>query len=409
MTQEPDRKEKNFLLTTLALGHLANDWVAGTIWLIAPAVAASMGLGPAEVGLILAVNGMGAGLTYIPAGIAADRITRHGTLLLITFWWVALGYFSATLATGFWAVTLLFAFGVMGDAFWHPVATGVLVKRLPQKKAQVLGIHAMGGSIGAEVLGPLSAGFLLGYFDWRTSMQILVLPAVIMGIVFIPIAKRIGMVSQRRISRLDLKYLLRRWSSRKGAGLVAMMVLYNMSFFAMLSMTPLSLQTEHGLKPFESGAVFAAILLVGTLFQPFTGHLSDRVGRKPVILAILAIAGIFSALAAVSSGLLMFVAMLVVSATLLMAVRPVVLASAVEFSGESESTTLGIVFAVLDGVGALGALLAGFVGELGLSLAYVLAAALALLATLQTALIAFPRFHEEPLLSHPIRRCRKIS
>lgn len=88
----------------------------------------------------------------------------------------------------------------------------------------------------------------------------------------------------------------------------------------------------------------------------------------------------------------MFVAMLVVSATLLMAVRPVVLASAVEFSGESESTTLGIVFAVLDGVGALGALLAGFVGELGLSLAYVLAAALALLATLQTALIAFPPF-----------------
>ena len=148
MTREQrEKKEQNFLLATMFMGHLTNDWVGGTIWLIAPAVVASMGLGPAEVGLLLAVNGIGAGLTYIPAGIAADRMPHQGRLLLVTFWWVAIGYFSATLVPGFWPVTLLFAFGVMGDAFWHPVATGILVKRMPTRKAQVLGIHAMGGSI----------------------------------------------------------------------------------------------------------------------------------------------------------------------------------------------------------------------------------------------------------------------
>ena len=73
----------------------------------------------------------------------------QGWLLAITFWWVAIGYFCATLAPGFWPVTLLLAVGIMGDAFWHPVATGVLVKRMPTRRAQVLGIHAMGGSIGA--------------------------------------------------------------------------------------------------------------------------------------------------------------------------------------------------------------------------------------------------------------------
>ncbi|MDJ0956496.1 MAG: MFS transporter [Arenicellales bacterium] len=386
------KKHRDFLLTSLALGHLANDWVGGTIWLIAPAVAASMGLGPAEVGLLLAVNGIGAGLTYIPAGIAADRFAKQGTLLLITFWWVAVGYFCATLADGFWAVTLLFAFGVMGDAFWHPVATGVLVKQMPQKKAQVLGIHAMGGSIGAEVLGPLTAGLLLGYFDWRTSMQILVIPAVVMGLAFIPIAKRIVITSQRKISKLDLINLLKRWGTRQGFSLIAMMILYNMSFFAILSMTPLYLQAGHGLSPFQSGVVFAAMLLVGTLFQPFTGRLSDRIGRKSVILVIMTLSGAFSVLAAMSAGLISFVVMLLVAATLLTAVRPVVLAAAVEFSAESESTTLGVVFAVLDGVGALGAMLAGFVGELNLSYAYVLAAGLAILATLQTVTIKFHSF-----------------
>ena len=389
MSATQDKKENNFLLTALALGHLTNDWVGGTIWLIAPAVAASMGLGPAEVGLILAINGIGAGLTYIPAGIAADRFSHQGRLLLITFWWVAIGYFCATLAPGFWAVTLLFAFGVMGDAFWHPVATGVLVKRMPERKAQVLGIHAMGGSIGAEMLGPLTAGFLLGYFDWRTSMQILVLPALIMGILFIPIARRIGTIDQQKISKLDLKNLLRRWRSRRGVSLVLMMLLYNMSLFAILAMTPLFLQTRHGLGSLESGMVFAVMLVVGTLLQPFTGHLSDRIGRKPVILAVVGSAGVFAALAAAAGGFTMFITMLVISVTLLTAVRPAVLAAAVEFSVGSASTTLGVVFAILDGIGALGALLAGYAGELNLSLAYALAAGLALAAAAQAAFIDF--------------------
>jgi len=54
------------------------------------------------------------------------------------------------------------------------------------------------------------------------------------------------------------------------------------------------------------------------------------------------------------------------------------LAAAVEFSGKSEATTLGIVFTVLDGVGMFGALLAGLIGEFELRYAFIMAACLAL-------------------------------
>jgi MFS family permease len=363
-----------FLLGSLAMGHLTNDWVAGTIWILAPAIAASMGLGPAEVGVLLTINGLGAGLAYIPAGVLADRASRPGLLMLITFWWVAIGYFCATLVPGFWAVTLLLAFGAMGDAFWHPVATGVLVKTMPRRRAQVLGIHAMGGSVGAEVLGPISAGFLLGYFDWQTSLQILVFPAVLMGIVFIPIAKRIGASTQKKMSAIDFKNLLRRWSTIQGAQLVMLMVLYNMSMMAILAMTPLFLQTQHALDAFTTSMIFASMLLIGTIFQPFVGKFSDRVGRKSIILGGLLIAAVFSLFAGLSSSLLLFVATMLIAVLVLTAVRPVVLATAVEFSTGSEATTLGIVFATLDGVGALGALCAGFVGEIELSYVYFLVA-----------------------------------
>ena len=60
MTTRAIEGQHRFLLGAVFLGHLTNDWVAGTLWLLAPAIAAAMGLGPTEVGLILTINGIGA-------------------------------------------------------------------------------------------------------------------------------------------------------------------------------------------------------------------------------------------------------------------------------------------------------------------------------------------------------------
>ena len=87
---------------------------------------------------------------------------------------------------------------------------------------------------------------------------------------------------------------------------------------------------------------------------------------------------------------------------LLTAVRPVILAAAVEYSGKSEATTLGIVFTVLDGVGMFGALLAGLVGEIDLSYAFIMAAAMAFCAGLVCLFLDFrvsPASAEQPLIA----------
>ena len=373
-------RDHRFLLGVLSLGHLTNDWVAGSLWLLAPAIAVSMGLGPTEVGLILTINGIGAGLAYIPAGILADRSSRPGYLMLLSFWWVAIGYFSATLAPGFWAVTLLLAVAVMGDAFWHPIATGVLVKEMPDRRAQVLGIHAVGGSIGAEVLGPLTAGFLLGYFEWQNALQILVIPAVIMGILFIPIAARISRDIPSRVSTIDFSGLASQWLKTRGYALMLVMILYSMALTAMLAMTPLYFQARHGLSPFHTGLLFALMLMIGSLCQPWFGKFSDNRARKPIILLVLLVAGLSALFAGISSGLFWFTLGLLPAVVLLTAVRPILLAAAVEYSGKSEATTLGIVFTVLDGVGMFGALCAGLIGEIDLSYAFVMAAFMAFTA-----------------------------
>jgi MFS family permease len=270
----------------------------------------------------------------------------------------------------------------MGDAFWHPIATGVLVKEMPQRRAQALGIHALGGSIGAEVLAPLSTGFLLGYFDWQTTLQILVLPAVIMGILFIPVARRISRDSPGQITPVDLRGLARQWFKPAGIALMAFMILYNMAMIAQLAMAALYFQKDHGLSPFLSGAIFAAMLMVGSLFQPFFGKYSDHRGRKPLILLVLFGVAFFALFAGLSSSLYWAILGLLPAVALLTAVRPVILAAAVEYSGKSEATTLGIIFTVLDGVGMFGALLAGLVGEFELRYAFIMAALMSLVAGL---------------------------
>lgn len=373
-------REERLFLTTFSFGHFANDWTAGSILLLTPAIAVGMDLAPAEVGLLITLMGVGAGLAYLPAGLAADYTRSRGLLLLMTFWWVAIGFFIASLAPGYWWLVILLAIAVMGDAAWHPVATGVLTQKMPDRRARALGIHAMGGTIGAEAVAPLAVGFLLLWFDWRTVLQISVLPALVMGVLFIPMVRRIEPSPDHRFDPRALMALLRRWRSPIGFGLVGFAVIYSMAAFAASAMTPLYLYTVLGLSTVETGAAFAVMVVGGSVLQPFVGHASDRMGRKLLLVVVLGIAGVSGVLASVLDQLWPFLLSLTITVALLTAIRPVVLAAAVDVSGERESTTLGMAFTFLDGVGALGAVIAGIAGSRDLGQAFLMAGVLAAVA-----------------------------
>jgi MFS family permease len=145
------------------------------------------------------------------------------------------------------------------------------------------------------------------------------------------------------------------------------------------------------MSPFISSAVFAGMLVLGTVCQPYIGKISDIAGRRKFIVGAILAASLFAFAAGIFVDFSLFIIGLVGAASLFTAVRPVILAAAVEFSGKSESTTLGLVFAILDGVGALGALIAGFAGEINLSLAFILAGVLGLVSIATASMIRFSR------------------
>ena len=349
---------KRTFLTWFTLGHFANDLPIASLWLIVPTVGIVMDLSPAEVGLLFTICNIGGALAYLPAGILADHVSNRGRLLVATFWWVAVGYLLASMAPGFWSLALLLAVAGMGDAAWHPIATGVLTRDNKERRAHVLGIHAIGGSL-AEVLSPLAVGFLLAFVDWREALAISALPAAFMGICFFWVARAVPRVEKKSVSKQDMLGLLNLWRQGNGLRMVLMICFYNMALMALLSMIPLYLAERHGFGPEAAGIAFSTMLIVGALAQPWVGKISDSAGRRPVVVFGNLMAALAIGLLVFQPSLWVMIAAMMVAVAALDAIRAAVLAGAVDHSGHSEGTTLGLAFALLDGIGALGAVLAG--------------------------------------------------
>ena len=362
------------------LGHLANDWAAGAMWLLAPAIGLALELKPSEIGLLLTIHSIGASLAYFPAGILADRVRSQGALLLGTFWWVTLGYLLASGAPGFWSLAILIAIGGMGDAAWHPIATGMLVRQMPDKRGQALGIHAIGGTL-AEVFSPLMVGFLLAVLDWQQVLQLSVLPAALMGTAFFFLFRRIpSRHVSTALTKGDLVAFLHQWRSRTGLLLVGGIATYNMALVALMTMMPFYSQRAFGLSSAETGIAFALAMLVGSIGQPLVGRISDRRGRFGIFAVSSVLAAALSASVLFLDTPLNSIGLLTGAMAILVAIRSSVLAMAVDYSSKHEATSMGFVFVVLDGVGALGAVFAGLIGDFSLVASFGFAAMLSVLA-----------------------------
>ena len=366
-------------LGAFPVGHGAVDWGSGAMWLLAPAIALALDLSPTQVGLLFTLKMLGAGLVYVPAGILGDCMRRRGLFLLSTFWWVAIAYIVASLMPSFWALVLFMTIAAAGAGAWHPVAMGTMVQRMPRRRAFALAVHGLGGTV-SEVLAPLSVGFLLIYLNWRETLQLTTFPAIIMGFIFLRLATKVAPPGQRRPSRGEFIEVLRLWSRRAGVTILLIFALYNMSVMALLSMIALYLEDARGLSSGAAGVTFAAMIVASTVAALWFGRISDVVGRRPVILAGLVLGSGCLLLLAISTG----TAALFVSATaaglFLLGIRAVVTATALEVVGRWETTVLGIAMAVGEGLGGLGAVLAGLAGEISLSYALVFGAGVALLA-----------------------------
>ena len=372
---------KTNLLIPFSIGHFSNDLVPVGMYIFIPAFGAAMGLSPAEIGLLFMIHSLGSSMAFFPAGLLADHVANRGILLTASFFWVGFGYLTASFVDGFWAFAMLIAVAGMGDAAWHPIATGVLAQMHKARRAYALGMHAVGGHI-SEVIALPAAGLLLAMWDWRTAIQILVIPTLITGIFFIFISPKVPRHVNSRPTRADFADIWRIWTTSSGLRILALFISYNMGLFAIITMTPLYLRANHSMSWMATGFAMAAMVLPGALLQPWMGKISDRIGRRPLIVIgnAAATGAAFVAWLPTTFGL-SFIA-LGVALTVLVAIRAVLLAAAIDHAGGREGTSLGLAFAFMDGFAASAAVLAGLAGENDIANAFLLASGFSLVAVI---------------------------
>jgi len=227
------------------------------------------------------------GISQIPAGWLADRINRR-ILMVIGICGVGVaGVLVGLSQTYTMLIVFLVMMGVLGGGY-HPAATPMVSALVESKeRGRALGIHEIGGGAGFFVV-PLVAAAIAAAWGWRGSFIGLAIPPTIFGIVFYTVLGRLAARSQAQPNtighhedaspqpgyrrRLVVFLILSVVTGGLVASVVSVLTLYMVDNF--------------GTSPQTAASLMAIYYSAGLWASPLGGHISDRLGRVPVIVVI---------------------------------------------------------------------------------------------------------------------------
>ena len=281
------RRSGPFILTSLAGGHSLFHWFLQSFIVILPEVQAAFHLSGVGVGAILTARELASGLVTLPGGVVADLLKRHwGTLLA-----GCVGVFSlAALVMGLSPVYPVLVIGMGAVAIchsiWHLPASASLSIHFPERRGMALSFHGVGGSIG-DVAGPVVTGALLAVLTWREILSLYAAVPFFLAFLALWSFKDIAGTKREEVeapqfqARLAMtKELLR---NRVLWGLTVVRGLRGMALVAILTVLPLYLGNDLGLGTFNRGFHIGLLIAMGLLAKPVAGYVSDRWGRKQVL------------------------------------------------------------------------------------------------------------------------------
>ena len=324
----------------ISAGHGLTHWYTATFYILLPLIGKEFGLSYTQIGLIMTVQYLAGAISNIPGGMIVDMIGKKGYLMACSLFWVGFPYALMSLVHSFWMLLICVTLVGIGNNLWHPAAIPTLAYRYPKRRALVLGFHGMGGNVG-EALAPFVVGVLLGWFSWRTVVVINVIPGLAMSLLILLLLGAFTMHKARDDNAINAgaagrgvkKYL------RDFAGLLknkSLMLIGSSS--AMRTMTqsglmtflPVYLAYELDYSPFAVGACMTVLQVAGFIAAPVGGHLSDKWGRKQMIMSSMLLSGAMIVGMVLAGRSVWFVVFIALVGFFLYAMRAVLQAMAIE-------------------------------------------------------------------------------
>jgi MFS family permease len=227
------------------------------------------------------------GISQIPAGWLADRFDRR-ILMIVGICGIGVaGVLVGLSQTYTTLIVFLVMMGVLGGGY-HPAATPMVSALVESKeRGRALGIHEIGGGAGFFVV-PLVAAAVAAVWGWRGSFIGLAIPPIIFGIMFYIILGRRaarGRAQSNTIGHHGEESPQPGYRRR----LIVFMILSVVtggSVTSAISVLTLYLVDNFGTSPQTAASLMAIYYSAGLWASPLGGHISDRLGRVPVIVVI---------------------------------------------------------------------------------------------------------------------------
>ncbi len=268
------------ILFILTLIHFIGDFYSSFLNPLFPVFINKLGLTLTQVGVITGTMRLLAFIIQPTVGYFADR---YQTRLFI---FAGLGLVVTCIpltgiAPNFWLLLLFVALGSTGSSMFHPSVTGMVPLYSGSKAGFSMSIFNTGGTL-AFGIGPL---FITTYV---ATLGLSALPfTMLFGLAFIcyfyfviPCPRseglnRAGFFSALRESLGDVwKIIFLIWLTMFLRAIVGQ---------AFLTFMPV-LYVQEGFTVVQAGIIYALFIVAGTFSGLLSGHISDRVGFKPVFL-----------------------------------------------------------------------------------------------------------------------------
>ena len=380
--------ERLRLLGVLTGGHFVIHWFQQFFPVILPSIKSGLNLNNVEVGALSSAQQLVLGVAQLPLGMVADSMVRQrATILALALVSMGAAYFLLGSSVFFWALLGSGLIG-LGTALWHPTAAASLSNRFPERRATALSIHGTGATL-SDTLTPLGVGLLLANFPWQSVARAQVVPGLIFGLLIwralagafahAALPSRPAATQFRDVAALILNPAFLGVSTATG--------LFQMGRLVILTFLPIYLQEHLHYTPVALGVFVALLHAMGTVSQPLLGLLSDRFGRKAVLLPSCLLLGIFFVLLAVVAPGVPLAVVIITIGVFFYTLFNVMNAAVMDVAGANiQASTYGLTSLITQLVVIPTPMVTGYlIGPLGIRFAFVLAGLFLFLASLAIA------------------------
>jgi MFS family permease len=353
------------------MGHGLTHWYPSTFYLLLPIIGHELGLTYSQIGLIMTCQYIAGAVANIPGGILVDTVGRKGVLMALSLFWVGFPYLLMGFAHGYLMLLSCVALVGFGNSLWHPTAIPTLARRYPERKGLVLSLHGMGGNVG-DALAPLVAGSLLAVLTWREVVILNVMPGLVMSLLILAFLGTLRLGGRPKAAQDDKQQTLRDYfrgvpalfRNKSLVLLTASSAFRSMTQNSLLTFLPVYLAYEMHFSTVWVGAGMFALQAAGFAATPIAGHLSDRMGRRSIMMTSMIMTGVvlaFMTLAGKSPAFIVFIAVL---GFFLYAIRPVMQAWLLETTPKNMGgTSIGILFGAQSLGSSVAPLIAGVIAD----------------------------------------------